>query len=332
MQSYNIQNIVSNLEDNPLTLWNKGQLVVVPTETVYGLAADAANDTAVAQIYALKKRPKFNPLIAHMADIAMAKRYVVWCDEAEILARKFWPGALTLVLPLQSGAAISALATDGGDTLAIRVPNHPITRALIAAFDKPIVAPSANQSGRISPTKAAHVRAEFGDAVPLIIDGGACAIGVESTVLDLTGDAPVLLRAGGITANEIEAALGKSVLRAHQQNIAQKGAGTLRSPGMLTRHYAPNTKLRLNATEVMPDEALLAFGAPLPGAAIIFNLSESGDLVEAASRLFAGLRELDATGASAIAAMPIPNENIGEAINDRLTRAAVREQGSRIRG
>lgn len=298
----------------------------MPTETVYGLAADAANDRAVAEIYALKGRPSFNPLIAHMADIAMAKRYVHWNAQAQLLAEHYWPGALTLVLPLRADAAISPLATDGGQTLAVRVPDHPITKGLIAALGKPIVAPSANRSGRISPTRAEHVGEEFaehGEKGPWIVDGGPCQMGLESTVLDITGNAPVLLRAGGVTVASLEKLLGTSVARYHA--FIPEGAkdAALRSPGMLSRHYAPDAKLRLQATVLEKGEALLAFGPALPGASHVFNLSPSGDMLEAAANLFTGLRTLDAS-ANAIAVMPIPNTGIGEAINDRLARAAVR--------
>ncbi len=323
MKPANPQDIENSPEDNPLTHWSDGGLVVIPTETVYGLAADATRDDAVAKIYALKNRPSFNPLIAHVADAQMAKHYVQWNDWAEQLSIAFWPGPITLILPLLPHATISALATDGGDTLGVRCPLHGVTLPLIKAFGKPVVAPSANRSGRISPTSAQHVREEFGDDAPLIIDGGACTVGIESTVIDLTDEVPVLLRPGAITQDMIEAVLGVSVHLPHQVSNEQV---RLKSPGMLTRHYAPTTPLRLDATQVHAGEALLAFGMHVPGGAShIFNLSMHGDLVEAASRLFEGLRALDACGASRIAVMPLPTEGIGAAIADRLKRASAAE-------
>jgi L-threonylcarbamoyladenylate synthase len=319
MKASNTQDIVNNLEDNPLTHWNGGRLVVIPTETVYGLAADAANDLAIAKIYALKRRPKFNPLIAHMANSAMAKKYVIWNDWAQILSQHFWPGALTMVLRLKPNAAISALATNGGDTLAVRVPAHNIARDLIQQFGRPLVAPSANISGHVSPTMLAHVREEFPDNPPLMIDGGSCEIGLESSVIDLSADAPILLRAGMVSADAISQALQMPVLRAGDVDAKE-----IRSPGQLRKHYAPNKPVRLDVTALEEGEALLAFGAPLEGAAHLFNLSQKADLIEAASRLFQGLRALDKTNATTIAVMPIPCAHIGEAINDRLKRASIR--------
>lgn len=322
MKPGNPQYIVNSPEDNALTYWANGELVAIPTETVYGLAADATRDDAVAKIYALKNRPSFNPLIAHVSDAAMAARYVQWNEAADILAHAFWPGPITLVLPLLSQAPISALATDGGDTLGVRCPNHGVTLTLIRAFGKPLVAPSANRSGRISPTTAQHVRDEFADAVP-VIDGGACTVGIESTVLDLTTGTPVLLRPGAITKAMIEAVLGQAVQLPAESPMQD---ARLKSPGMLTRHYAPTTPVRLDATQVHAGEALLAFGMDVPdGAHHVFNLSTHGDLVEAASRLFEGLRTLDACGATRIAVMPLPTEGIGAAIADRLQRASTAE-------
>lgn len=323
MNPSNTQYIDISPEDNALTHWGNGELVAIPTETVYGLAADATRDDAVAKIYALKNRPSFNPLIAHVSDADMAKQYVQWNDAAATLARAFWPGPITLVLPVLPNATISSLATDGGDTLGVRCPNHGVTLKLIRAFGKPLVAPSANRSGRISPTSAQHVRDEFGVDAPLVIDGGNCTVGIESTVLDVTGDIPVLLRPGAITQAMIEAVLGTSVLL---PNMVATDHARLKSPGLLTRHYAPATPLRLHATQVHAGEALLAFGLDVPGgAAHIFNLSVHGDLVEAASKLFEGLRVLDAVGATRIAVMPLPTEGIGHAIADRLTRASAVE-------
>lgn len=314
------QYVESKPEDNPLNHWQNGGVVVIPTETVYGLAADATNDQAVAKIYALKDRPRFNPLIAHVSDAAMAMRYVQWNAQAQRLATAFWPGPLTLVLPLLPQAGISSLATDGGDTLGVRVPAHDLTRNLIGAFGKPLVAPSANKSGRISPTCADHVRAEFAGACPLVIDGGACTVGIESTVLDVSGGQPLLLRPGAVTKEMIEEVLHIEV---HLFSEMNKGA-QLKSPGLLARHYAPATPLRLNATNVEDGEALLAFGADiLVGATHVFNLSESGNVEEAASRLFHALRLLDGCGASCIAVMQLPETGIGAAIADRLRRASV---------
>ncbi len=310
-------NIDSQAVDNAVTLWRAGALVAMPTETVYGLGADATNGQAVAAIYAVKARPQFNPLIVHVADAAMAQRYVEWPALAAKLAAAFWPGPLTLVLKRRADCPISPLVSAGGETLAIRVPAHPAARQLIAAFDGGIAAPSANRSGRVSPTTAAHVETELGGAIPLIVDGGACTLGVESTVLDLSGEVPVLLRPGSIT-REMLAALG--VHAAHQG--APSAAG-LKSPGMLASHYAPSIPVRLQATQVRADEALLAFGpTPLQGAGATRNLSPTGNVIEAAANLFAYLRALDQPQWRAIAVMPIPSEGVGEAINDRLRRAA----------
>lgn len=308
--------IDSDAVDNAVTLWRMGQLVVVPTETVYGLAADALNGEAVARIYNVKGRPQFNPLIVHVADEDTAQRYVEWTNHAETLARAFWPGPLTLVLRRRRDCPISELVSAGGDTLGIRIPAHPVTLQLLKAFDGPIAAPSANRSGCISPTTAQHARDELGDAAPLIIDGGACQVGIESTVIDLTGDAPVMLRPGAITKDRI-ADLGIKHWRAHAKD------DVLKSPGQLESHYAPSAPVRLNATQVMPDEALLAFGTQVPlGAATTLNLSERGDLIEAAANLFSYLRSLDHSHHRTIAVMPIPETGLGVAINDRLRRAA----------
>lgn len=304
-------------QETALSLWRGGDLVVIPTETVYGLGADAHNGEAVAKIYALKSRPSFNPLIAHVASATIAQRYGVWNDWAETLSR-FWPGPLTLVLRHAGG--ISDLARAGGETVALRVPNHPATLALLQAFNGPIAAPSANQSGRISPTTPQHVREEFGAACPLIIEGGACEIGLESTVVDISGDAPVLLRAGAITREMLEKALGQPLA----QSLATQGE--LKSPGMLASHYAPQKPLRLHATHAEAGEGLLAFGHA-PHAEVIEQLSEHKNLNEAAANLFAALRRLDANPKlQRIACMPIPATGIGEAINDRLSRAAARKE------
>lgn len=321
MKPSEIPDIDVSLVDKAVSLWQKGELVAIPTETVYGLAADATRGEAVARIYAVKGRPQFNPLIVHVADAAMAKPYVVWNDRAEALAGAYWPGPLTLVLPRRADCPISDLVSAGGDTLAVRVPAHPVTRSLLKAFGKGIAAPSANKSGRVSPTTAAHVREEFGaEEVPLVIDGGPCAVGVESTVIDLTGATPTILRPGAVTQAMVEAVIGSV-----SSGQAPPGDHALKSPGQLASHYAPSIPLRMNVRTVEDEEALLAFGPePLAGAATTLNLSERGDLLEAAANLFGYLRALDNGYHRAIAVMPIPAEGIGAAINDRLTRASVR--------
>jgi len=294
----------------------KGDIVAFPTETVYGLGANALDASAVARVFAAKERPRFNPLIVHVPDLAAAERYAVFDDTARKLASAFWPGPLSLVLPLRPGGGIADLVTAGLDTIALRAPNHPVAQALLAAAKLPIAAPSANRSGRISPTRASHVAAELGETPAMILDGGPCARGIESTVVSVAGDAPVLLRLGAIPREDIEDVLGARLPQAKED-------AAIASPGQLERHYAPNTPLRLAATEVRAGEALLAFGpTPPKGARHSVNLSPAGDLEEAAAKLFAALRELDAGGASAIAVMPIPNHGLGEAINDRLQRAA----------
>ncbi len=308
-----ILDVEASLVDKAISLWNAGQLVGMPTETVYGLAADATNGEAVARIYSLKSRPQFNPLIVHVAYVGMAELYVEWNDMAEALADAYWPGALTLVLKRRADSPISELVSAGGDTIAIRCPVHPVAHQLIAAFGRGIAAPSANRSGRVSPTTAQHVRDEFGEAL-FTIDGGACSLGIESTVVDATGERPVILRPGSITRAMIEKVVGP----------VAEGDGTIKSPGQLESHYAPSIPVRLNATEVAADEALLAFGAPLAGAAQTLNLSERGDQLEAAANLFAHLRALDDAAFTAIAVMQVPEIGIGEAINDRLRRASVR--------
>ncbi len=299
--------------DAAVTHLKAAELVALPTETVYGLGADACSDSAVAKIFALKGRPAFNPLIVHVTDSNMAKRYVEWNDQAETLAQLFWPGPLTLILPRRADCSIALLCSAGGDTLAIRCPAHPVMRAVLAQMDGGIAAPSANRSGRISPTAAAHVQDEFGDAL-MVLNGGQCTVGIESTVIDCTGVQYSVLRQGSITEQMLSDA-GIELSAPFQET-------NFKSPGMLTSHYAPTTPLRLDATCVASDEALLAFGPPLQGAGHTLNLSESRDLVEAAANLFAHLRALDAGGYRAIAAMPIPMQAIGIAINDRLRRAA----------
>jgi L-threonylcarbamoyladenylate synthase len=293
-----------------------GGLVGFPTETVYGLGADATNARAVAAIFAAKGRPKFNPLIVHVADVADAEALVEFNAPARALARAFWPGGLTLVLPRKPGTALSLLVSAGLDTVAIRVPANGTAQALLRATDRPLAAPSANASGTISPTTAAHVAESLGGKLDLILDGGATRHGIESTVIGFAGGAPTLLRPGAVARERIEETVGA---------LRDPDEGTHGSPGRLESHYAPMKPLRIDATDVRDGEALLAFGARIPpGAKTIRNLSAAGDLVEAAANLFAMLRELDAGAARAIAAMPIPAHGLGEAINDRLRRAAQR--------
>ncbi len=301
-----------------------GELVAFPTETVYGLGADATSNTATAAIYTAKGRPHFNPLICHYADAEAAFRHVRASPVAERLAAAFWPGPLTMVLPRRVTCPVSLLAGAGLETLAVRVPAHPVALALLAAVGRPVAAPSANRSGHVSPTTADHVLGELGGRIAAVVDGGPCRVGVESTVLDLSEGRPFVLRPGGVAADAIEAVAGP-VGRAITPSAAEQSR-TLRSPGLLVSHYAPSLPVRLDATGVNADEALLAFGPPLNGAGVTFELSRRGDLAEAASLLFAGLRWLDAEGSrlglDRIAAMPVPNEGLGEAINDRLQRAS----------
>ncbi len=299
-------------------LIREGGLVAFPTETVYGLGADATNARAVAAIYAAKGRPSFNPLIVHVADAQAAAPYVVMDEIARRLADAFWPGPMTLVLRRKPGCAIADLVSAGLDTLAIRVPDHPVARALLKACGRPVAAPSANRSGHVSATTAGHVAADLGDQVALILDGGPTAHGLESTVLDVTGPAVVMLRPGAVPAETIEAALGITLVRAFD------AGATPASPGQLESHYAPRAAVRLEARDVKPGEALLAFGEALPTSGPVINLSPGRDTIEAAANLFAALRALDASGAATIAVMPIPMQGLGEAINDRLRRAAAR--------
>jgi L-threonylcarbamoyladenylate synthase len=294
-----------------------GGLVAFPTETVYGLGADATNGEAIARLYAAKGRPRFNPLIAHVTDAEAALSVARFSDDARRLAEAFWPGPLTLVLPKADGCPVSELATAGLDSIAVRVPAHPVARDLLKAFGGPVVAPSANQSGHVSPTTAAHVRADLDGRVDLILDGGSTNVGIESTIVSCL-DMPTLLRPGGLPREDIERVLGHALLDIEQPMSDEAPL----APGMLASHYAPRTSLRLNARDVRTGEALLAFGRDAPNAAKALNLSPSGDLVEAAANLFSHLRALDGSGANGIAVMPIPNKGLGEAINDRLARAA----------
>jgi L-threonylcarbamoyladenylate synthase len=298
-----------------------GGLVAFPTETVYGLGADACNGEAVARLYAAKGRPVFNPLIAHVADLGAARRLGAFNADAERLAAAFWPGPLTLVLPRRPDCPVADLALAGLDSVALRVPAHPLAQALLKAFGGPIVAPSANRSGHVSPTSAAHVLADLRGRIDLLLDGGPCPVGLESTIVACL-DGPTLLRPGGVAREEIERVLGRALVVPPAQTAPL-------APGMLASHYAPKARLRLNAETARAGEALLAFGAnapPVNGA--MLNLSARGDLVEAAANLFSHLRALDASGAKAIAVMPVPNEGLGEAINDRLARAAAPRGGA----
>ncbi len=294
-----------------------GGLVALPTETVYGLAGDAANGEAVARIFAAKGRPRFNPLICHVSGIEMARRYGDIDERAARLAEKFWPGPLTIVVPLKGGAPVHPLATSGLASVALRAPAG-IAAKVIAGLGRAVAAPSANRSGRLSPTNADHVAAQFGADAPLILDGGPCPVGVESTIVSFLGARPRLLRAGGLDAAAIESVLGTKLERGGE------GEGVV-APGMLKSHYAPNLPLRLEAEEARAGEAYLGFGV-IPDAArqavAALDLSPSGDLVEAAANLFAYLDRLDRSGAEAIAVAPVPREGLGEAINDRLERGA----------
>jgi L-threonylcarbamoyladenylate synthase len=294
-------------------LLREGRLVAFPTETVYGLGGDATNDHAVAAIFAAKGRPRFNPLIVHVPGLAAAEALAVFDTRARDLARQFWPGPLSLVLVRRTDSGLSLLASAGLDTVAIRAPSHPAAQALLHAAERPVAAPSANRSGRLSPTAADHVAQDLGDAPALILDAGRCAVGLESTVLDLTAETPVLLRPGGVSREALAALLG---------SIESPSAPAIKSPGMLASHYAPALPLRPDATEPRPGEALLAFGPePPPGFAEILWLSRSGDLEEAAANLFAMLRRVDQPSFTGIAVMPIPDRGLGRAINDRLRRA-----------
>jgi len=300
-----------------------GGLVAFPTETVYGLGADATNGAAVARLYAAKGRPSFNPLIAHVADIGAARRLAAFNDAAERLANAFWPGPLTLVLPKLGDCPVAELATAGLDSIALRVPNHAVAQGILQRLGRPVVAPSANRSGHVSPTTAQHVLADLGGRIDLIVDGGPTPVGVESTIVACL-DGPLLLRPGGVPRSEIERVLGNKL--DDMPAGAAADAEVPIAPGMLASHYAPKAQLHLRAAKVEPGEALLAFGPNLPPgaehAARVLNLSPAGDLVEAAANLFSDLRTLDASGATAIAVMAVPNDGLGEAINDRLARAA----------
>jgi L-threonylcarbamoyladenylate synthase len=302
-------------------LLRAGELVAFGTETVYGLGADATNDHAVAGVFAAKDRPRFNPLICHYGDAEAAFADIMTNARARRLAAAFWPGPLSLVLPRRRDCAVSPLVSAGLDTLAVRVPAYRAALSLLRETGRPVAAPSANRSGQVSPTTARHVLDGLSGRIAALLDSGPCPVGVESTVLDLSAGAPLLLRPGGATIEAIEAVIGN----VHRADRTQ-ASGAFRSPGLLASHYAPKLPVRLDAADVRRNEALLAFGPPLPGAGAVFGLSDAGDLTEAAARLFAGLRKLDedaaAQGLERIAVMPVPERGIGRAINDRLRRAA----------
>ncbi len=297
-----------------------GELVAFGTETVYGLGADATNGLSVAAVYAAKGRPRFNPLICHYESAEAAFADVLASPLALRLADTFWPGPLTMVLPRRGSSAVSLLAAAGLETLAVRVPAHPVAQRLIAALGRPVAAPSANRSGRISPTSVAHVLAGLDGRIAAVIDSGQCRVGLESTVVDLSGAAPVLLRPGGVSFESLQASV------ASLQKGSEDHNAVIRSPGMLAVHYAPNAQVRIDVNSVRWNEALLAFGPPLPGSAVVFQLSEAENLNEAGAKLFEGLHWLDAQaaalGLTGIAAMPVPAHGLGLAINDRLKRAA----------
>lgn len=295
------------------TILRAGGLVAMPTETVYGLAADARNGAAVAQIFAAKGRPRFNPLIVHVADLSMARDIALFDARAEAVAAKFWPGPLTLVLPVRATAGLSPLVTAGLTTVALRMPAHPVAQGLLRAFGGPLAAPSANPSGKVSPTTAAHVQEGLGGKIDAVLDGGACSVGLESTILGLDG-APALLRPGGIPVEALEALLGP---------IAAGGnADKPNAPGQLASHYAPDAPVRLNAKAPQDGEVWIGFGPECRGAHL--TLSATGDLVQAAAALFQTLRDADrlAGPGGKIAFAPVPDHGLGRAINDRLNRAA----------
>jgi L-threonylcarbamoyladenylate synthase len=301
-----------------------GGLVAFPTETVYGLGADATNPAAIARLYQAKGRPSFNPLIAHVGDFAAARQIAAFDAAATVLAEAFWPGPLTLVLPKSRDCPVAELATAGLETIAIRIPAHPVAREILHAFGRPVAAPSANLSGHVSPTTAAHVQSDLAGRIDLIIDDGPVAIGVESTIVGCF-ETPMLLRPGGLPREDIERVLGRALAQPPAE--AESDFAQPLAPGMLASHYAPRTRVRLDAKLVAPGEVLLAFGPAMPpgtdNAAAVMNLSPRSDLAEAAANLFGYLRALDAKAAQMIAVMSVPDDGLGEAINDRLRRAAV---------
>jgi L-threonylcarbamoyladenylate synthase len=298
----------------------RGGLVAFPTETVYGLGADATDSQAVAGIYAAKERPSFNPLISHLDSLESAQKQGVFDETARRLAEAFWPGPMTLVVPVAPTCTISDLARAGLDSVGLRVPAHPLAHALLQKTDRPVAAPSANRSGRVSPTDANHVLGDLDGRIDAVLDGGASQVGVESTIVACLGGTPRLLRPGGVPREAIEALIGMRL------ESGPEGGGNPLAPGMLASHYAPRARVRLNATSIEAGEAVLQFGLGAPHGAetahASLNLSKNGDLVEAAAHLFSSLRQLDASGAATIAVSPIPETGLGEAINDRLRRAA----------
>ena len=311
--------IVSQDIDKAAQLLRNGKLVAFPTETVYGLGADATDDRAVTRIYEAKERPEFNPLIVHVASIEAAKALGVFDEAATALADAFWPGALTLVVPRTEDCPVSLLVSAGMSSIALRVPEQPVAHALLTKVGRPIAAPSANRSGRISPTAPHHVMASLGGRIDMVLDGGVCGIGLESTIVSCLAEPPALLRPGGIAREAIEDVLGGTLAMVNDDGEMPVAPGQLRS------HYAPRAAVRMNATDVRDGEALLAFGPDLPvHGTMMRNLSEHGDLREAAANLFAMLHELDASGAAGIAVMPIPDVGLGLAINDRLNRASAK--------
>ncbi len=291
----------------------RGRLVILPTETVYGLACDAANPEAVARVFAAKGRPRFNPMIAHVTGIDAARRIAALDGRALDLAEAFWPGPLTLVAPAVDTAAVCDLARAGLDSVAVRAPDHPVAQAVLSRFGRPLAAPSANRSGRPSPTTIADAADETGAQAEAALDGGPCRVGLESTVVGLFRGELLLLRPGGVTRQQIEAVAGP---------LSESGDEARRSPGRLSPHYAPSAPMRLDVRQPAPGEAYLAFGPDAPAGGLVWNLSPAGDLQEAAARLFACLRAADRAGPGAIAVAPVPDEGLGEAINDRLRRAA----------
>ncbi|TVR10254.1 MAG: threonylcarbamoyl-AMP synthase [Salinarimonadaceae bacterium] len=303
-------------------LLREGACVAFPTETVYGLGADATSPQAVAGIYAAKERPRFNPLIAHCPDVDTAMREGVFDTQATALAKAFWPGPLTLVVPRAAGGSACDLARAGLDSVALRVPAHPLAQKLLAAVGRPVAAPSANRSGRVSPTQAAHVAGDLDGRIAAILDGGPTQVGLESTIIACLDGTPRLLRPGGVPREAIEAALGRPLAGAAPGSDPHAPV----APGMLISHYAPRARMRLEARDIRPGEAALLFGGGTPQgvehAAARLDLSPSGDLAEAAAQLFGYLRALDETGAAGIAVAPVPEFGLGEAINDRLRRAA----------
>ena len=305
MAADDVQSAVRALRD--------GGLVILPTETVYGLACDAANPAAVAKVFAAKGRPRFNPMIAHVTGVEAALAFADLDARARRLAETFWPGPLTLVAPIRDPDAVCDLARAGLGTVAVRAPDHPLAQALLDTFGGPVAAPSANRSGRPSPTTFADAMEETGDAAAATLDGGPCRVGLESTVVGVFSDALILLRPGGVTREAIEAVAGP---------LSESRNEAHRSPGRLARHYAPAAPLRLDATAPLPGHAYLAFGSDAPEGPLVWNLSPRGDVVEAAANLFALLRQADRSGAPAIDVAPVPQAGLGEAVNDRLRRAA----------